>query len=286
MKKQLLAIAFACVASVSVIHAENGMFSGYLPENWTADVTASFHYSRHYFKGWAEDGTNSSSWLAKYDADVKGHWQYIDWRNVLNLSWGKNYTKGIGSRKSEDKIFFESTVDFNLFKVIKPYAGARFESQFTKGYEYDEETDTKTPISCFMDPGYITQFAGIAYIPNDIFSQRLAFANRMTVSDGYGFADDPDTKKIEGFKDEPGLESITELKYALSDIVSFKSRLWAFVNFEGVDEIDGRFQNTLSVMLTPFIQVEIGIEMLYDKDLDEDMQYKDSMLFGLTWRWF
>ena len=70
------------------------------------------------------------------------------------------------------------------------------------------------------------------------------------------------------------------------DIASFKSRLWAFVNFEGVEEIDGRWENTLAVMLTPFIEISIGVELFYDKDLDEDMQYKDSMLFGLTWRWF
>ncbi len=283
--KKLFAFAAGLLLSATSLFAENGMFSGYLPENWTADVVASFRYTRHYYSNWAEDGTNSSNWLVRYDADVKGHWKYVDWRNVVNLAWGTNYTKGVGNRKAEDKIFIETTLDYNLFKVIKPYMGARFESQFTKGYKYDDE-DVKTPISCFFDPAYITQFAGIAYVPNDMFSQRLAFANRMTISDGYGFADDPDTKKIESFKDEPGLESITEFKYALSDIVSFKTRLWAFVNFEGIDDIDGRWENKLSVALTPFIEVEIGVELFYDNDLDEDMQYRDSMLFGLTWRWF
>ena len=285
MKKKFLALAAVLLAGVSTLHAENGMFSGYLPENWTADVVASMKYTRHYYNNWSEDGTNTSTWLFRYDADIKGNWKYANWRNLINLSWGQNYTKGNGTRKSEDKIFWESTVDFNLFKVIKPYAGGRFESQFVKGFSYDDEGN-KTPISTFMDPAYITQFAGLAYVPNDMFSQRIAFANRMTISDGYGFADDPDTKKFEGFRDEPGLESITEFKYGFMDIASFKSRLWAFVNFEGVEEIDGRWENTLAVMLTPYIEISIGVELFYDKDLDEDMQYKDSMLFGLTWRWF
>lgn len=268
------------------VFAENGMFSGYLPENWTADVVASVRYSRHYYKNWQEDGTNTSSLILRYDADVKGHWKYADWRNVIKLAWGEDYTKGIGHRKTEDEIYWESTVDFNMFGVIKPYAGGRFETQFAKGYEYDDDEGTKKSISSFMDPAYVTQFAGVAYVPNDMFSQRLAFANRMTISDGYGYADDEDTRKVEGFKDEPGLESVTEFKYALSDIVSFKSRLWAFVNFEGVDEIDGKWENELGVQLAPFIELSVALELFYDKDLDEDTQYKDAIYFGLSWRWF
>ena len=65
-----------------------------------------------------------------------------------------------------------------------------------KGYNYsedDEGNEIKTAISCFMDPAYLTQMVGIAFIPNDNFSQRVAFANRMTISHGYGYADDPDT---------------------------------------------------------------------------------------------
>ncbi len=290
MKKQLLALAAAVLTSASALYAENGMFAGYLPENWTADVVAAVKYNRHYYSSnWHDGGTNTNSAVIKYDADVQGNWHYANWRNLVNLAWGQEYTKGTGTRKSEDKIFWESTVDFNTSEHIKPYMGARFESQFTKSYIYDEDEngkELKHSISCFMDPGYLTEFAGLAFILNDNFSQRLAFANRMTFSDGYGYADDPDTEKEESFKDEPGLESITEFKYNFSDMISFKSRLWAFVNFEGVDEIDGKWENTLSILITPYIEFSFGNEIFYDKDLNKNTQYKDALYFGLTWRWF
>lgn len=290
MKKQLFALAAAALVGASSLYAENGMFSGYLPENWTADVVAAVKYTRNYYSSnWHDGGTNTNTALIKYDADVQGNWKYANWRNLVNLAWGENYTKEQGTRKAEDKIFWESTVDFNMTEVLKPYIGARWETQFTKTYSYEDDAtgkEVKHAISCFMDPGYLTEFAGLAFIPNDIFSQRLAFANRMTFSDGYGYADDPDTEKFEGFKDEPGLESITEVKYNFTDIVSFKSRLWAFVNFEGVDEIDGKWENTLSILITPYLEFSFGNEIFYDKDLHENTQYKDSMYFGLTWRWF
>ena len=116
----------------------------------------------------------------------------------------------------------------------------------------------------------------------------------MTISKGYGYADKHYKEKVEAgqrgsikeFRDEPGLESITEAKYAFSDIVSFKTRLWAFTNFEGTEQIDGLWENLLSVMIAPLVELQVGYDMAYDWDLDEDTQYKSMVLFGLTWRWF
>ena len=289
MKKSLLAIGCAALVSASTAFAEGGMFEGFLPENWQADVVASVKFTRLDFHNWQEGGTSASTWLFTYDADLKAHWSVADWRNKVNLALGQTWTDGFGKRKSDDKIFIETMGDFNASEQFKPYIGARFESQFMKGYEYSEDEDgneIRTPVSCFMDPGYVTQMAGVAYIPNDMFSTRLGFANRMTISRGYGIADDPDTEKFEKFKDEPGLESITEFKYSFSDIVGFKTRLWAFVNFHGFDEIDGKWENLLTVALSPLFEFQFGFDMAYDKDLDEDSQAKSMVLIGVTWRWF
>ena len=289
MKKSLLAIGCAALISASTAFAEGGMFEGALPENWQADVVASIKFTRLDFHNWQDGGTSSYTWLFAYDADLKAHWEIADWRNKVNLALGQTWTDGYGKRKSADKIFLETMGDFNASEKIKPYLGARFESQFMKTYEYSEDADgneIRKPISCFMDPAYITQMAGVGFFPNDMFSQRFAFANRMTVSNGYGFADDPDTKKFEKFKDEPGLESVTEFKYSFSDLVSFKTRLWAFINFHGFDEIDGKWENLLTVALSPLFEFQFGFDMAYDKDVDVDAQSKSMILVGVTWRWF
>lgn len=290
MKKSLFAIACATLISASTAFADGGMFEAWLPENMTADVVAAVKFTRMQFSNWKfEDGTSSYTWLFSYDADLKNHWSVVDWRNKLNLALGYSWIDGVGKRKSSDKIFFETMADFNASEKIKPYIGARFESQFTRGYDYSENEDgneIKTTVSHFMAPGYVTQMAGIGYFPNDNFSTRLAFANRMTISPDYNYADDPDTKRHEKFKDEPGLESITEFKYSFSEIVTFKSRLWAFVNFKGVDEIDGKWENLLAVSLSPLFEFQVSYDIAYDKDLDKDSQHKNVILVGVTWRWF
>ena len=288
MKSLIKACAFACAFAAPAM-AEGGMFEGALPENWTADVVAAVRYNWYNFSNWQKDGTSNYTWLVTYDADVQGKWKVANWRNLIDIDLGQTWTKGVGKRKSNDRLFWESMLDFNMTEVLKPYIGNRFETQFMAGYEYSEDEDgneVKKAISSFMDPAYETQVAGLAYVPNDNFSQRIGFANRMTISNGYGYADDKDTKKFEKFRDEPGLESITEAKYAFSDIVSFKTRLWAFTNFEGTENIDGLWENLLSVMIAPLIELQVGFDMAYDWDLDEDTQYKSMVLFGLTWRWF
>ena len=288
MKSLIKACAFACAFAAPAM-AEGGMFEGALPENWTADVVAAVRYNWYNFSNWQKDGTSNYTWLVTYDADVQGKWKVANWRNLIDIDLGQTWTKGVGKRKSNDRLFWESMLDFNMTEVLKPYIGNRFETQFMAGYEYSEDEDgneVKKAISSFMDPAYETQVAGLAYVPNDNFSQRIGFANRMTISNGYGYADDKDTKKFEKFRDEPGLESITEAKYAFSDIVSFKTRLWAFTNFEGTEKTDGLWENLLSVMIAPLIELQVGFDMAYDWDLDEDTQYKSMVLFGLTWRWF
>ena len=289
MKSLLLACATACTLAAPAM-AEGGMFSSVLDSNWTADVVAAVKWNYYNFSNWQQDGTSNYTWLVSFNADVQGKWKVANWRNLVNLEIGKTWTDGLGQRKSADKIFWESMVDFNVTEQFKIYVGNRFETQFLAGYTYSEDeegNEVKKAVSSFMDPAYETQVAGVAYIPNEMFSQRLGFANRMTISNGYGFADDKDTEdKIEKFKDEPGLESITEFKFSFSDMASFKTRLWAFVNFKGVDEIDGKWENLLAVTLVPYVELQVGFDMAYDKDLDLDAQYKTMVLFGLTWRWF
>ena len=112
MKKSLFAIGCAALISASTAFAEGGMFEGYLPENWTADVVAAVKFTRMNFYNWhQESGTSSSTWLVTYDADLKAHWSVADWRNKLNLALGQTWTDGLGKRKSADKIFY-------IFKVL------------------------------------------------------------------------------------------------------------------------------------------------------------------------
>lgn len=291
-----MSCATACAIATPAM-AEGGMFEQALPENMKADVVAAVKYNYYNFSNWQQDGTSNYTWLVTFDADLQNQWKVANWRNVIDIDLGQTWTKGLGKRKSSDRLFWESMLDFNVSAMLKPYIGNRFETQMMSGYAYSEDADgneVKKAISSFMDPAYETQVAGLAFIPNDMFNLRVGFANRMTISDGYGYADDHGAEKIargdrehlKTVKDEPGLEGVAEFKYNLYEAAAFKSRLWTFVNFEGVEEIDGKWENLLTVTLAPYIELQVGFDMAYDLDQDKDTQYKTMVLFGLTWKMF
>lgn len=270
MNKTLFAVALgACAASAAT---------------WNNSAISSFNLSQNTHHNWSAGGEDAMVWQANLKASSETGWTHWNWKNSTELAYGRTQIDDQASRKHLDKIFLESLVNYNLFATIKPYASGRLESQFTTSYAYSD-TAGRQAISAFWDPGYLTESLGMSYVPNPVFNTRLGFALKQTYADRYAWADDLDTEdKVEDFRNEPGLESISEVNLPWNDIVVYKSRLSAFVNFEGVDEIDGRWENTLNAQVAKYLVFSAGVEMLYDKDLDVDSQLRQSLTIGLTYQ--
>ena len=144
IKSLLLACATACAIATPAM-AEGGMFEGVLPEGWTADVVAAVKWNYYNFSNWQQDGTSNYTWLITYDADVQGKWKVANWRNLVNLALGKTWTDGLGQRKSADKIFWESMLDFNMTEVLKPYIGNRSSFRATPTVKTKKATKLRRP---------------------------------------------------------------------------------------------------------------------------------------------
>lgn len=270
MKKQILTIALlACAAQAA---------------SWTNSAIAAFNLSQNSNHNWTAGGEDAIVWQATLQAGSEAAFTSWNWKNTLDLAYGRTQINNQASRKHLDKLIFESLVNYNLLATLKPYVAGRAESQFTKSYVYSD-TAARLTISNFWDPGYLTESAGLSYIPNKIFQTRLGFALKQTFSADYGWADDAETvDEIETFKNEPGLESISEVNLPWNEIVVYKSRLSAFVNFKGTDEIDGRWENSLNAQVSKYLVFSAGLEMLYDKDLSVDSQLRQSLTIGLTYQ--
>jgi len=55
------------------------------------------------------------------------------------------------------------------------------------------------------------------------------------------------------------------------------------VNFKGVEEIDGRWENLLTAQVAKYLNVNFGFEVLYDKDMDDSRQIKQNVAIGLNY---
>ena len=88
----------------------------------------------------------------------------MDFTTETNLIYGISKNQGQGSRKTNDRIFFDNKLASQVSKKWFFFGSLTFESQFSAGYNYSnpDGTDAQNPylISDFMAPGYLTESIG------------------------------------------------------------------------------------------------------------------------------
>lgn len=251
--------------------------------SWENKVITSLNLSQNSNHNWTAGGEDALIWQASLNASSEAAFSLFNWKNQIELIYGRTKIDEQNSRKHLDKIFLESLANYNLSKTIKPYISGRVESQFTKSYDYSDSTKA-VAISNVWDPGYLTESIGLSFIPNTTIQTRLGFAFKQTFSETYGWADDKNTNHKETFRNEPGFESISELDLKWNEILSYKSRISFFANFKGYNEIDARWENALHAQVAKYMTFSAGLEMLYDKDLSHDSQLRQNLLVGFTFQ--
>ena len=190
-------------------------------------------------------------------------------------------------RTNENEIFFESTLIFQLDWAVSPYAGMTAQTAVANGYNYTIVPTEQ--IVGFADPFYLTEAVGFIYdrIPN--FSTRLGVGLKQTFADKYApqFSDDPDTpNEIEKFKNETGIESVTEYKLEFMENMSFYTYLRLFGTFDDLSVWDVRWDNIIAAKVNDYISVTFNVLLIYDEDQSLSRQLKEALQIGISYSIF
>ncbi|MGL1933678.1 MAG: DUF3078 domain-containing protein [Fibrobacterales bacterium] len=278
--KQLLIIALCATA----LFAQDTTKAD-APNPLQKKLVATFNANQDSYSNWVEGGEDTYGWklLVNGGLDyIQKNWEF---KNTLEIEYGRTAVGDLPSIKSSDKLFIESQYNYTLFSHTAGYAAGQLSTQFTPGYTHAKPRRAK--VSTFFDPGYLMESTGLSYSPDKLFSSRLGFALKQTISSKeFGWADDVETLERESFKNEPGLESVSELNLGINDILTYTSRLSLFSNFKGASRIDSHWKNKCSAQVMTYLTIDLSFEMLYDYDLDHDNQYKQGMSLGLTYKLF
>lgn len=280
-------LKIALFSAVALLAATSFAEEAAEEKHWIPTLGASFGYSQVQHSNWVTSGENNMNWEGLIDGSLLGVFGHNEWTNELHLGYGISKIGKQEARKSLDRLQVESRYAYRWTKLFSSYAGGRLESQWTKGFDYDEETDAKRATSDYWDPGYLTLGVGMGYDPHPRVQNRIGFAYKNTwASEYFGWADDPKTARIETWRGEPGLEYILKLIWARGDMLELKSKLTLFANFQGVEEIDLRWENSAKANLNKYFALAIGLEYLYDKDLSVDVQERQSVTLQLQYNIF
>ncbi len=252
---------------------------------WTPKGVVGINLSQVAFTNWSQGGQNSLAFtfFSNFGIDYIGDpWK---WRNNLSFAYGRTKLGKEGYRTNDNEIFFESTLIYNVGWAASPYAGVTARSPVSKGFDYS--INPAVQIVNSFDPLYLTEGLGFIYdqIPN--FSTRLGVGFKQTITDKFtSYSDDPMTSKIEKFKNETGIESVSEYKWLFMENMTYSTYLRLFGSFEDLAVWDVRWDNMITAKVNDYINVNFGVLVIYDVNETLKTQVKEALQLGISYTLF
>jgi hypothetical protein len=271
------------------------------PEGWqvASDINLTLTQNA-YSDNWDGGETGALSWALNANALAESRLtDVLNSKNTLKLSFGQTHSQDKETKKwaepstTTDLIDFESVLRFSYGWFVDPFVAGRVESRFL---------DTRDPAKKrTFNPMTLTESCGVARVfikeEDREWTTRLGGAirqhiNRDTLPEGGTVRETISTN-------DGGLEFVSEFRTPLaddaitltSDLTVYKALYYsesdALQGLPGADDWsspDVNWENTFSAGITDYIVVNLYLQLLYDKQVDEDVRLKETLSLGFTFR--
>jgi hypothetical protein len=253
---------------------------------WVPKGIVGLNLSQVALSNWSQGGQSSISFtfFSLFGLDYIGDpWK---WKNGLKFAYGRTKFGDEEYRTNDNEIFFESTLIHQLDWAVSPYAGVTAQTAVSNGYNYDSIPAYQ--LVAFGDPFYLTEAVGFIYdrIPN--FSTRLGVGLKQTWANKFYnlYTDNADTPEIEKFKNESGIESVTEYTWGFLENMSYYSYLRLFGTFEDFSVWDVRWDNVITAKINDYVNVNFNVLLIYDEQQSIKRQIKEALQLGISYSLF
>jgi Protein of unknown function (DUF3078) len=251
---------------------------------WEESAVTGLNLSQVAFSDWSQGGDNSIAFtlFGLFGAN----YYTLPWKleNSLKLAYGRTKLGENSFRTNDNELYLESVLTYDVQGwEVDPYFSNTVRTVLSKGFDY--KVDPAVQISSFFDPGYITQSLGLNYDRVKGFKTRLGLAIQETITKDFNqYSDDADTpNKIEKFKFETGLESVTEGEVEFAQNMLLNSKLRLFTRFNMLDVWDVRWDNTITAKVNDFVNVNFNVLIIYEKSQSLRTQIKEALQLGFTY---
>jgi hypothetical protein len=264
MKQTLLIVAFVSFCLVGYSQTTPPTDTA---KHWTIHGTNTLLINQSSFSNWSAGGVNSvaANLVLDYDFNYKnGKWS---WDNKAIAGYGISKTNGTGWRKNDDRLILNSLLGYQAAKYWLYTFYANFQTQFTKGYAYDD-TKGRTLLSAPFAPAYLTFGPGFAYKKSDNFRVNISpAAARITI------VQNDSLSSIGSFGVTPGNKSLFEFgasldayyKVDLMQNISFENILKLYSNYlKKPGDIYMDYTANLFMKVNKLVTVNAGVELIND----------------------
>ena len=239
---------------------------------WTTKGNVGVTFNQISFTNWAKGGENSYSGTGFLNAYADYKTKHTAWNSYMLLAYGLQQMGETGQvRKSDDKIDLNSKIGWKQWTDFYWTFLANFKSQFTKGYEYPNDS---VFVSKFFAPAYLIASLGGDYKPYEYLSIYLSpFTGRYTFVS--------DTSLSQKWGVEPGRKIRPEFGWYFTMVfnktdvienVSVTSKLNLFQNYtdknrENRKNIDVDWEFMTIMKISKYLSANFKCQILYDHDI-------------------
>ncbi len=300
MKKIVFALAF--ILGVTVVNAqvlsEDSFNQGQdtvRPDGWIRAGNVTFLLNQSAFSNWLAGGENNvaGNLGLNYDFNYKkGDWT---WDNKIIASYGLTKLKGQDTRKTDDRLEFNSLVGKKASGYWSYSFFANLRTQFTNGYDYPNDAAEEFQTSGFFKPAYVTFGPGMLWKRSENLKVNLApVTSKMTILGGEVFTYDKglgeflSSDDVETFGVDPGKSLRYELgfyvegyyKFNLMQNVSAENILNLYSNYlEDPQNVDINYTLNLVMKINDYLSTNLIFQTIYDDNAYQGFQIRE--VFGL-----
>jgi len=267
-------------------------------KRWTIHGENTFLINQSSFSNWSAGGVNSVAGNIIFNYDFNYKKDKWSWDNKAILGFGLSKQQGIGTRKNDDRIILNSLLGYKAAQYWLYTFYANFQTQFSKGYQY--KGDTKTVISDFLAPAYLTFGPGFAYKKSDNFRINISpFASRLIIVKDASLATSYGLDEGKKIRYEFGASLDAYYKINLMENIGFENILKLYSNYlDKPGNIYTDYTANLFMKVNKFVTVNAGVQLIYDdkteiKEFNADgtpggtkkaLQVKQIFGAGLTYK--
>lgn len=260
---------------------------------WHKWITFAFNLSQSAFSSnYSAGGVSAAALGTNFDYKTEYNKAPFDYTAELNLIYGISKNKGQGSRKTNDRIFFDNKVATQLSKHWFFFGDLSFESQFDKGFQYADGTaNPPLRISNFMAPGYLTESVGFEYKPTKYFDLRIGTgAARQTfvvdttvIYNGAGHVA-YNISRGHTFRNDLAFQLVAGLDKDIAKNIHLNTRYALFVPYgQSPAFISHRVDAIFTAKVNRLVSVTVNGTFLYDKHTAPKPQGTEGLALGIAY---
>jgi len=261
---------------------------------WHKWVLFGLNFSQSAFSSnYSAGGISAIALGGNFDYKVEYNKAPLDFTSELNLIYGISKNKGQGSRKTNDRIFWDNKIASQLSKKWFFFGALTFESQFDKGFNYTTDAvgnNITQLISNFMSPGYLTESVGFEYKPSKFFDLRLGTgtARQTFVLDTTIYHNQPTNYGVpigNRVHNELAFQVVAVFDKDLTKTSHLNVRYAMFVPYQqALAYTSHRMDLVYSSKVTKLIAFTVNGTFLYDKNTSNRVQGTEGLALGVLYK--